>query len=147
MTADENIEQKRRWKSKMKSTQVLAGLLIISIVTLASLSTALAQDYDYYPVLNISKGGAIWQFDTKGLFSGKDVVFWLAEYWIVDEYGETTYYPMPTPMRTQFVNNHVKLTFDSATLPAYANGTRVTGTLADSKTFKATGPGFIFGVH
>jgi len=129
----------------MKSTQVLAGLLIISIVTLASLSTALAEDY--YPVLNISKGGVVWQFDTKGLFSGKDVTSYLAEYWIVDESGVTTYYPMPTPMRTQFVNNHVKLTFDSATLPAYANGTRVTGTLADGKTFLATGPGFIFGIH
>lgn len=131
----------------MKSKHILIGLLVLSMVTFAYISTVLAADY--YPINNISKGGAVWQFDTKGMFSSKDITSIKAEYWKTIENGDgtttTTYYDMTLLAHSQLTNNQVKLTFDSAFLPDYANGTRVTGTLADGKTFLATGPGFAWG--
>jgi hypothetical protein len=129
----------------LKRAYVLAGALILSVVMLASIGAAAAQEI-HYADLEIKARGIIWHFNTQEAiepFSGKDVVksSVVATTW--DEDGvETTL----DPLLIITTKNCVILIFLPRDLPTEETaGTMVTGTLKNGDEFLATGPGFGFG--
>ena len=132
----------------MKSKYVLAGLLALSMVSVAYVATVAATD-DYYPHLRPTPSGVTWQFSTTEpiegwSFSGKDIIKDTVEafYWATDVPEKEI--PIQKIITTDKL---VTLVFDPADLPAYAVGNSVSGTLTNDDTFLASGPGFAWGGH
>ena len=126
----------------MKRAYVLAGALILSVMMLASIGAAAAQDI-HYADLEIAARGIIWHFNTQEAiepFSGKDVVKCsvVAHTW--DTEGND-YYIKPILILTS--KNCVMLIFWPRALPdVETDGSEVTGLLKNGDEFVATGPGF-----
>src|SRR3990170_3139280 len=104
----------------MKSKIVLAGLLVMVAVMIASFSSAMATDQT--PPLTVSQQDVVWTVEMHlyGL-SGKDVTAVQAEYWILLPVGDGTYYPeyhTIAQVKTSFADSQIKLWFDPNTFPA-----------------------------
>lgn len=133
----------------MKKMHFLPGLLALSLMAVVSITAA---QTTYYPTLWIQRkpNNAIWWFDTVGVgwsFSGKDVNTIVAQYMIYTVLNDPTSPMIWTTIEPKIIHlkvDSVTLVFTSAILPPYANGTNVSGTLANGETFLAAGPGFVW---
>jgi hypothetical protein len=126
----------------MKSKLVIAALVVMAAMMIASLSSALATTW--YPVLTISNKEVVWVIDTMKLFSGQDVLVTsiLINYWYRDAAGVLTQGPQLFPVKVSQSGWQVKLWFDPATFPETAEFSVVTGLLANGDDFSAQGPGW-----
>ena len=128
----------------MKSKIVLAGIIVMAAVMIASLSSVMAADYSV--VLTVSNQDVVWQFDTMKLFSGKEVKLdtIVVEYWIT---GQEASPSKLTPYKISQADSQIKLWFNAADLPASAVKNVVRGELTTGETFVATGPGWTWGIR
>jgi hypothetical protein len=137
----------------MKRKIVLAEVLALSVMIVASLGLAAAQ-ITYYPILETKGNGAVWYFCTKGEdwgFNGNDVklksivcTWWGAEY---DKDGNIiqSYYETIKPLLVLTTKNYVILVFCPRSLPDSSvtiEGNAVDGMLKNGDLFTASGPGW-----
>jgi hypothetical protein len=128
----------------MKKIYPVAGLAVLLIALACFVSIAKAVIYDYYPAGKTSGRGDVWQlktvdqYDPTKTFSGNDVIesSISATYWI----DGNTYTLVPKNIVLN--DNKVQLVFDPEDLPARADGSSITGSLTNGKTFQVTGPGW-----
>jgi len=126
---------------KMKRTRIIAGLIVLSMIALASFASLAKADVVYVPSgIQVSGNGNTWQFDTQGVFSGKEVESVKAVYWI----GTTEH--TVVQKNTVLNDNKVQLVFDSNDLiqGITVDGTRIEGVLSNGDTFLVSGPGWAF---
>ena len=130
----------------MKSRHILAALLTLSMVALASIGSVAATDY-FPTLMNNMKGkkNTIWYFETyditNGPFSGLTVnaATIVATWW--DDQG--VIYTV-TPYEIVLAEDYVELYFYKKDLPKSAVGNSVTGLLTTGGTFLASGPGWVW---
>jgi hypothetical protein len=130
----------------MKSKLVIAALMVMTTIILASLSSAMAEGNFAPGILCAANKGTVWYFDTKPFYSGKDVNpdSVVAEYWLTGVAGEEPI--IVHPDRVSLADSQVKIFFDTTILPDNAAKNLVSVTLNDgATTFVATGPGWAWG--
>ncbi len=137
----------------MKKICALVVLAVLSIALLGLIASAAA--YEIYPEdPAISANGNVWQFKTHTAvsdFSGNDVVASsIVATYFTQTGGTGSDSHTVVPKNIVLNDNKVMLVFDATDFPALPPdtvvlSTQITGTLANSDTFIATGPGFVFG--
>jgi len=133
----------------MKSKLVIAGLIVMAAVILASLSSAMATEQT--PPLTVSTQDVVWTVDVKAYgFSGKDVIDVKAEYYFMVENPDPNGPPMIPqygelfPMKISYAECQIKMWFDPAGFPSTAVENFVTVTFADNSEQVFSGPGWTF---
>ena len=139
----------------MKRKIVLAAVLALSVIMIASLGLAAAQTYS--PLLQTTGKGVVWYFSTDadgdGVrdFNGNNVklssivcTWWGAEY---DKDGNMIqyYYETIKPLLVLTTKNYVILVFCPRSLPdssVTVEGNAVDGMLKNGDLFTASGPGW-----
>jgi hypothetical protein len=132
----------------MKTMPILAGLIILSVMSLALVATVAATSYTV--VLDITfngngaKGISDWHIDTttdgwNGPFSGSNVVTStiVATYYDVKLVAHTV-----VPYSIVLAENSIDLYFTGKDLPSKATAANVVGSLTNGDTFFASGPGW-----
>ena len=127
---------------KMKRTRIIAGLVALSIVALASFASLVAATIAI-PSIAVSANGNVWQINAASWgFSGNDVDKESVQaYFFINVGDEPTYV---TPSHVILNNKFITLVFepsDDLPIEALANG--VIGSVG-SDNFIATGPGWAF---
>lgn len=128
----------------MKKRYGIAGLLLMMLVLMTSISFVAA--YDYEPELMHRAHGKTWWFSTNDpttgdtMFSGKyvDKTEIVAKYWI------DSVYTTIVPKNIVLSEHKVTLFFYAEDIPDEVDGAVVTGELKNGMTFEASGPGWMW---
>ena len=133
----------------MKSKLVIAGLIIIAAVMLASLSSVMATVQS--PPLTVSRQDYVWTVDLLHPFdcgySGKDAINVVATYYIMVENPNPPPPMIPeyhtlVPVKVSITDSQIKLWFDPAQFPDTAAENFVTVTFTDGVVQTFSGPGW-----
>jgi hypothetical protein len=130
---------------------LLVGLVVLLIITFASVGFVAAMDATFYPALTIAHKGRVWTVDTTDgagglMFSGKDVkVKSIIATYYLDTAPEVPITIVPKDI--DVCKNHITLTFAAKDLPRSGTvlASNVQGTLKNGDTFLASGPGWTWG--
>jgi hypothetical protein len=133
----------------MKSKLVMAGLMIIAAVMLASLSSVMATVQS--PPLTVSRQDCVWTVDLlhpiDSGYSGKDAIKVVAAYYIMVDNPTPPPPKIPeyhtlTPLKVSFTDSQIKLWFDPAQFPDTGDASFVTVTFTDGAELTFSGPGW-----